>query len=261
MPTILAAPAPAAFRPAATLDEVVARLDAVIAQARRDNSRLGFFACLYRSVTVRVRDGIAAGRFQDGPRMARLDVAFANRYLAALDAYQHGRPHTRSWTAAFDAGRGGSLLILQHLLLGMNAHINLDLGVAAAQTSPGRDLPALEHDFREISRLLGEMLDEVQDRLARVSPWMGVLDWIGARTDEEICTFCLGGSRDLAWRWAQRFSIVDSTRLQHEIGLLDAVVAELAKPIAKPAPLLRPVLAMVRLREPKDVGRVLDALT
>jgi hypothetical protein len=260
MPTTTA-PASAAFRPAATLDEVVSRLDAVIARSRRENSRLGFFACLYRSVTVRVGEGIAAGRFQDGPRMERLDVVFANRYLAALDAYQAGRRPTRSWAVAFDAARGGNLLILQHLLLGMNAHINLDLGIAAAQTSPGRDISALQHDFREISRLLGEMMDDVQDRIARVSPWMGVLDRLGMRTDEEICTFCLGGSRDLAWKWAQRFATADRARLPHEIDALDHVVAGLAGPIRSPGVFLRPALAAVRLREPRDVAPVLDAMS
>jgi hypothetical protein len=253
--------ASAAARPAISIDEVVSRLDAVIARARRDQSQLGFFACLYRSVTVRVAEGIDAGRFQDGPRMERLDVIFANRYLAALEAYQAGRRPTRSWTVAFDAARGGNLLILQHLLLGMNAHINLDLGVAAAQTAPGRDLPALQHDFREISRLLGEMLEDVQDRIARVSPWMGILDRVGLRTDEEICTFCLGGSRDLAWKWAQRFATTDRARLPHEIDALDQVVAALATPIRTPGFLLRSALATIRMREQKDVGKVLDALT
>lgn len=257
MPTI----APAAAPPAATIDEVVSRLDGVIARSRRDNSRLGFFACLYRSVTVRVAEGIDAGRFQDGPRMERLDVIFANRYLAALEAYQAGRRPTRSWVAAFDAARGGNLLILQHLLLGMNAHINLDLGIAAAQTSPGRDIAGLRHDFQEISRLLGEMLDGVQDKIARVSPWMGILDRVGARTDEEICTFCLGGSRDLAWTWAQRFAATDRARLPHEIDALDRIVAAAAIPIRTPSFLIRSALATIRMREPRDVGPVLDALT
>ena len=260
MPTTAAA-APGAFVPAATIGEVVSRLDAVIDRARRENSRLGLFACLYRSVTVRVAEGIRAGRFQDGPRMERLDVIFANRYLAALEAYQAGRRPTRSWQASFDAARGANLLILQHLLLGINAHINLDLGIAAAQTSPGAQINALKHDFDEISILLGEMLNEVQDKIARVSPWMGVLDRFGMRTDEEICTFCLGGSRDLAWKWAQRFATVDRARLPQEIEALDAVVAMMAKAIHKPHIWLRPILTAVRLREPKDVGRVLDALS
>jgi hypothetical protein len=208
---------------------------------------------------VRVKEGIAAGRFQDGPRMERLDVIFANRYLAALEAYQAGRRTTRSWQAAFD-GAKADLLILQHLLLGINAHINLDLGVAAAETAPGASFRALEHDFREISNLLGEMLNDVQDKIARVSPWMGVLDRIGMRTDEEVCTFCLGGSRDLAWKWAQRFSTLERSRLPQEIDALDRIVATLAAPIRKPHVWVRPVLMAIRLREPKDVGRVLDAL-
>ncbi|HTE19605.1 MAG TPA: DUF5995 family protein, partial [Armatimonadota bacterium] len=259
MPSTITAPAPGSFRPATSIDEVISRLDAVIARSRRDNSRLGYFACLYRSVTVRVDQGIAAGRFRDGPRMERLDVIFANRYLAALDAYQAGRRPSRSWAVAFDAARGGSLLILQHLLLGMNAHINLDLGIAAAETAPGHAIGGLQHDFREISRLLGEMLDDVQDNIARVSPWMGVLDRLGMRTDEEICAFCLGGSRDLAWKWAQRFAVVDRTRLAHEIDALDGIVAALAAPIRAPSLHLRPALLAIRMREPRDVAPVLDA--
>jgi hypothetical protein len=248
------------FTPAATIDQVIARLDAAIDRARRENSRLGFFACLYRQVTVRVKEGIAAGRFQDGPRMERLDVIFANRYLAALEAYQAGRRPTRSWQAAFD-GAKADLLILQHLLLGINAHINLDLGVAAAETAPGADIGELEHDFREISVLLGELLDDVQDRIGRVSPWMGLLDWIGMRHDEVVFTFALGGSRDLAWNWARRFATTDAARLPQEIDALDHVVATLASAIRKPHVWVRPVLMAIRLREPKDVGRVLDALS
>jgi Family of unknown function (DUF5995) len=249
------------FVPADTIDEVVARLDAVIDQARRDNSRLGLFACLYRSVTVQVKEGIAANRFQDGPRMARLDVIFANRYLAALHTWQNGGRPTRSWLTAFDAAKSGGLLILQDLLLGMNAHINLDLGVAAAETAPGADLAALRHDFHEISTLLGEMLDDVQDRISRVSPCMKVLDWIGMADDERLFGFVLGGSRDLAWKWAQRFATLPRERLPQEIDALDHVVAVLAKAIHKPHIWVRPVLLAIRLREPRDVGAVLDVLT
>ena len=250
-----------AFTPATSIAEVVARLDAAIDRSRTENSRLGIFACLYRQVTVRVGEGIAAGRFQDGPRMERLDVIFANRYLAALEAYQAGRRATRSWKAAFDAARGADLLILQHLLLGINAHINLDLGIAAAETAPGAEIKALKHDFDEISNLLGEMLNDVQDRIARVSPWMGFLDRFGMRSDEEVCTFCLGGSRDLAWRWAQRFAVLERGRLPQEIDALDRIVAELARAIHKPHVWVRPVLMAIRLREPRDVAKVLDALS
>src|SRR5512143_2170317 len=70
-----------------TIDDIIAEMDCVIERCIQKRSKLGYFAMLYRDVTVRVRDGIAAGRFEDGPRMEQLDVVFANRYLDALHAY------------------------------------------------------------------------------------------------------------------------------------------------------------------------------
>ena len=76
--------------PARTIDEVIEHLDDVIALARSEKSRLGYFAVLYRNVTIKVKEGILAGSFEDGARMERLDVAFANRYLDALKRYRQG---------------------------------------------------------------------------------------------------------------------------------------------------------------------------
>lgn len=260
MPATATPPRTSAFVPATTIDEVIARLDAVIDRARRENDRGGYFACLYRSVTVRVRDGIRANRFQDGARMERLDVIFANRYLEAEEAHRAGRPLTRSWLAAFVAAKRANLIILQHLLLGMNAHINLDLGIAAALAAPGKGITTLKPDFFEITRLLGEMLDEVQDRIGRVSPWMRIVDWIGRRDDERVFGFALGGTRELAWRSAARLAALPPERHGEEIGRMDHAVALLARPIHTPGLLLSPALRLVRMREPSEVGRVLDAL-
>jgi len=94
---------PAQFVPAQTIDEVIARLDAIIERAIVERDRLGFFAVLYRTVTAAVKEGIAAGRFQDGPRMERLDIVFANRYLHAFHLHRSGRAPTSSWRAAFAA--------------------------------------------------------------------------------------------------------------------------------------------------------------
>lgn len=245
---------------ASTIDGVLDCLDAEIARAVREQSRLAYFACLYRLVTRRVRDGIRSGRFEDGPRMERFDVIFARRYLDALAAYRAGRPTTRSWRSTFAAAESGRLTILQHLLLGMNAHINLDLGIAAAQTSPGSTLPGLKRDFDEISNLLSEMLDDVQLRLSTVSPWLGLLDRVGGRSDEEICTFCLGGSRDLAWRSAKCVAEAPATSLAAEIHRLDCAVDLLARPIRWPGIAVGAALLLVRAREPREVGRVVEAL-
>ena len=143
--------------PVQTIDDVVSALDAIVQQSYDNASRLGYFAALYRRVTCAVRDGITNGRFQNGPLMEKLDVVFASRYLDALATFQSGGTATRSWMLAFRGCDDANLLILQQLLSGMNAHINLDLGIAAAQTCPGDQLPQLKPDFDEINAVLAEL--------------------------------------------------------------------------------------------------------
>lgn len=246
---------------AATIDDVLLRLDAIVDDARTRGHRGGYFAALYRGVTARVRDDVRAGRFDDPARMERLDVVFANRYLDAEAARRAGRPTTRCWRIAFDEAERWPPLVLQHLLLGMTAHIALDLGVAAAEVAPGDALAALQGDFLRIDALLGAMIDDVQERVATVSPWMGVLDRIGDRTDEVVCGFCLAQARALAWSAAEALAPMDDPAARDAaIARLDLRAAALATAIRTPGPLARVARLGVRLTEPRDVRRVLDVL-
>lgn len=243
------------------IDDVLERLDEVVDRARRDGDRVGLFAVLYRGVTAGVKEGIAEGRFRDGARMERLDVLFAKRYLDALEARRRGERCSRCWEAAFAAARSRRPLILQHLLLGINAHINLDLGIAAARTAPGAALPALREDFDAINHLLGERMDQVQDRISRVSPWMGVLDRAGHRKDETVFGWSLRGARDCAWRAAVRLAPMREADRPAEIERMDRAATALSLPIRSPGPSLLPWLLLVRSREPGDVGRIMEALS
>jgi hypothetical protein len=245
----------------ATIDDVIHELTRIVDRAKTEQSRVGYFAALYRNVTIRVRTGVAEGRFHDGARIERLDVNFANRYLDALRVFRAGHQPTRSWALAFRKAHSWPLLIIQHLLLGIHAHINLDLAIAAAETSPGAELAGLKRDFDEINVVLGEMLDDVQDRISRVSPWAGILDRLGARTDEQIFTFGLGKSRALSWQAALSLSQVQGPLRMAQIDLHDRAVAALAVPIYNPGLLLRTVLMGVRAREVSDVSVIIETLS
>src|SRR5687768_8089018 len=98
-------------------------------------------------MTVAVRDAIRAGKFQDAARMEALDIAFANRYLATREQYFAGELHGQSWLQAYAAATSDRYTVLQHLLIGINPHIMIDLGVAAARTCPGDTLAGLQQDF------------------------------------------------------------------------------------------------------------------
>lgn len=246
---------------ARTIDEVLERLDEVVGFARREKSRLGYFAALYRNVTSKVKEGILAGSFEDGARMERFDVAFANRYLDALERYQRGEVPSKCWLTSFRAAQDWRPTILQHLLLGINAHINLDLGIAAAQTSPGTHLAELRRDFDSINDVLWAMLDDVQDKITQVSPLMSLLDSAGGRGDEEIMNFSIRRAREAAWRVAERLAPLGPEAMQREIEVLDHWVDVLAGVIEYPPDnTIRVARSIVRLTESRDVGKVIDVM-
>ena len=247
-------------RPAQTIDEVIEQLNDIIAWSRREKSRLGYFAVLYRNVTANVKEGIATGRFEDGPRMEQLDVTFANRYLDAMHQFRRGQQPTRCWQASFRAASSSWPIVLQHLLLGMNAHINLDLGVASALVSPGDRLPALRRDFDEINTILSAMTDDVQDKLNNVWPYMSLCDRVGCRTDETVMNFSLRRARTAAWSVAQRLAPLSPAEMEAEIDRIDRRAAMLARLVRYPGLTASLATLVIRLCEKNNIPHIIDVL-
>ena len=242
-----------------TVAEVLAALDAVVERAVERRSRVGYFAAVYRKVTAKVQEGISTGFFDDGERMERFDVLFASRYLSALRSREAGAAVTRSWDAAFDAGDGARPIILQHLLVAINAHINLDLGIAAASTAPGDALPDLRRDFDRVNEILGSLVAGIGRDLATVSPWIGLLDRIGGRHDDEIIRFSLETARTAAWRFAVELAPLAVQHWPGPITARDTRVASLTRTILHPGALSAGLL-LIRARESNDVRRVIRVL-
>ncbi len=241
------------------IDEVLRELGTILHDAEEQSNPIGLFAALYYKVTQRVKEGIENGRFQDGDRMEVLDVIFANRFLEAYVQYHAAQPCTQSWRVAFEAAKRKDLLLLQHLFLGINAHINLDLGVAAAQVAPGEQLPNLEHDFLEINALLGEMIDEVQDRIRIVSPLMGVLDMLSGK-DERFAQFSLNAARKHAWTVAELLSTLSGHRRAAAIENIDGYVVKLNDLIVKPGSFKQFLFRIVALFEDNNITTVIRTL-
>lgn len=245
--------------PIDTISDVITALDAIIDQSLHEGSRLGYFAALYRRVTRRVKAGIAAGQFQDGPGMERLDVVFARRYLDPYDAFRAGRPIPRCWSVAFQACSDPLPCVLQHLAAGMNAHINFDLGLAAAEVAPGDALPVLQGDFNQINNVLADETTGVEQALAGLSPALHLMRDAGMLTDHQIANFSLSKARDLAWMTAKQMASNPPDR-EHRLTLLDDTVALLGTAVLHPPPAIALKLAAVRALEVNDVRRVIEAL-
>jgi len=244
----------------ANIDGVLVALDAILVETTSRRSRLALFAALYRVVTARVRAGILAGRFADGPRMDRLDTVFALRYVDAFTAHRNGTPTSRAWRVAFTAADDSTLVSIQHLLLGMNAHINLDLGIAAATVAPGPAIHDLRDDFERINDVLAELLEGVQSALGAASPLLAALDRYSGRADERFAYFCMVEARKQAWRVATLLANLAPEYQAMTIDLLDQQTATLGRLITRPEPMTAAALALIRHSESDDIDTLVAAL-
>ena len=245
---------------ARNIDEVVEALDAIVANAQRDGDRVGYFAALYRRVTVAVREGIRRGDFLDSDRMDRLDTRFANRYLDALDAYRRGAAVSESWRIALDACKEREPTVLQHLYAGLTAHLLLDLAVATAETAPGPRVTDIRGDFDHISQIVGGLMREVDGVIGKVSPWIGLLDRMAGVEYAAINKIGISVARDLAWRSAVEMAPLDELERSSVIVKLDRRATLVARNLTKPRGGLRVVARLIRARESDDVPLVIGAL-
>src|SRR5664279_5456169 len=146
----------------ATIDEVISYLEKIIMWCEINNNCAGYFAVLYYKVTCQIKVCINNKDFEDGARLERLDVVLATRYIDAFHSWISGRQPGSSWQVAFDSVSRNTPLVLQHLLLGINAHINLDLSIATIMVMKGFALDEMHKDFNAINSILASMIDNVE---------------------------------------------------------------------------------------------------
>jgi hypothetical protein len=227
--TLTATPADASLPQ--TIDQVLVRLNVILDDALRAGTRIGYFAALYERVTTNVRRALVAGNvFEDNARMERLDVVFADRFLQAWDQETRGVSPTASWQVPFAQLDNAGPLVVQHLLLGMNAHINLDLGIAAATIAPTpQTLQSLWPDFKRINDVLARLVIIVEDELGQISPRLKHIEDFAPGLEDKIFDFGMDAARDAAWSFAQQLAATPAENWSDVIAKRDAEVAAIGR--------------------------------
>ncbi|TDQ15262.1 hypothetical protein DFQ04_3149 [Algoriphagus boseongensis] len=241
-----------------TIQEVLIRMDQIVEECKSRQSRIGYFAILYRQVTRRVRDGIIAGEFEDNPRMEKLDVLFAKRFIDAYELWTKGSKPTESWRLAFEANKNPKHLVLQHLFLGINAHINLDLGIAASESMEGKNLVGIQNDFNKINAVLAELVDGVKANISKVSPIFGWLIPLAKGRDEMLLNFSIQIARDGAWKFAGEYH--SDPNKDFQIKDRDKNIAALAQKLINPGKVLAFIIKAIGLAEWKSISRIMEQL-
>jgi len=249
-----------------TIDQVVDAIQSIVDWSKQNQSRLGYFAALYKRITIAIRTAIAEGKFQNGPRLQQLDVVFASRYFAALNGYFHPGTYPKPshcWQVAFDGALHAEPIIVQHMLAGVNAHIDLDLGIAAEEIAPGLHLPSLHSDFNTVNAVLASQVSGVVDEIDELSPVLSDIYDVLMQNEIDLITESLKVFRDAAWRFATILAAELPPLHPPTITLRDLEVAKFGTLILYPPPLLATVAGVIASRESRDIVHnieVLDAM-
>lgn len=243
-----------------TITDVVLELDTIIAHCAGTKNKAGYFAALYKRMTLAVAQGVKNNSFEDGVRMEKLDVNFAKRYIDAYYAYVRNESCSLSWKFAFDSCNNNDLTVIQHLLLGINTHINLDLAIAAAITSPGDSITDLQNDFNKINDVIASLVDDVQEALCEVWLPMRLLTKIVNGKQEAVLNFSIDKARTLSW--ANAFALAEIMHDQQAIYIqqMDITVKNIGLGIASPGMLATSVLQAIRATEYDDVSRTINLI-
>ena len=248
------------------IDEVVDAIETIVQWSIDSASRLGYFAALYKRITIAIRTAIAENKFENGPRMERFDVTFASRYFAALNGHFHPGQFpapTHSWSVAFNGALLPDPIIVQQMIAGVNAHIDLDLGIAAEEIAPGAQLPSLHNDFNTVNAVLASQVNGVLDEIDSLSPVLADIYDVLQKNEIDLIGDGLQVVRDSAWCFADKLAIEPPLLHPATIMVHDLEVAQLGTLILHPPGFLANVVKVIAASESRDVVhnvKVLDQM-
>jgi len=244
----------------ATESGVIGDIEEILTWSREHESRIGYFAALYWHVATTLTEALKRGEFTNTVAMEHLNEVFFHRYLTAVHDTWAGRPPSESWQVAFDAAVEDHLIVVQHLLLGANAHINFDLAIAVAEAIPQAELPAFEPDYMKMNELLSSLIAGMAADISRFWPLLRFISRYAAGADDAIIAFSLRAARDQAWTTAVELAGMDPDQRAVAIAAEDQRVSALARLVVNPGWVLRRLLGILQRTERGTIVEIIEDL-
>lgn len=224
-----------------SIEKIIDELHKITIENYSTSNRMGIFSAVYCRTTNAIHLAIIENRFEDPKRMEELDVHFALRYLDAYKGYQSGKRITQSWFTAFEASKKDDYLLLQHLLVGMNAHIMLDLAVSSAEISPKDAIHSLKNDFMTVNDVLFELINDFQHIVNMNAPLLKIFDVVGLKLDEFLIAKGIENARRKAWEYAVQLAFLEGEDFIQTVHSIDTEVARNSTKILKAPTVLTPL--------------------
>ncbi|MCX4879447.1 DUF5995 family protein [Streptomyces sp. NBC_00847] len=189
------------------LEQFTTSVDAVVSRMRALDAMLperdgvAVFNRVYLAVTEAVDRRIAGSGFPDARAAITLDVRFAERYLAAVDAVADERRPPACWRPLFQFRRHPGVRPLQFALAGINAHIGHDLALAVVDSCRTLNCePAdLEDEFDRVGDLLVSLEERIREDLMPGPDLLQIADPL----THLLGAFSLERARDATWSAAR----------------------------------------------------------
>jgi hypothetical protein len=169
------------------------------------NDLRGVFVTAYLHITQSIGAAIRENSFINNSWSVEYLICFANLYRIALLNYEKGKSDQvpKSWRIAFDLANDNKGFVIQHLLLGINAHINHDLALALNEVSIARNRDDKYQDHTDINIILEKATDGLKRNVAeKYAPILKRLDRGFGTLDDEITEFSIPKAREHAWSMA-----------------------------------------------------------
>jgi hypothetical protein len=198
----------------------------------RQDKRAVFLQC-YTMMSANMLDALKAQRFQDNAWVERLLHRFADYYFDALACYDCGEEVPLVWQNVHEAAAHNKLHVLQHLLLGVNAHINYDLVLTLEEILRDEWFDLSEEmrkkryqDHCMVNTIIAETIDKVQDDvIEEYSPIMDLVDKVFGRQDERIFISLISSWREHVWENALKLiECTDDVKRKYHLNKLENAV-------------------------------------
>jgi hypothetical protein len=187
------------------------RMQTILERWFAEGDRRDVFLRCYSMMTANMHAAIDRDEFSDGAWVARLLHRFADYYFDALAKWEQ-RPESAPpvWQLAHASTRHADASVWQHLLLGVNAHINYDLVLTVHELlqSEWQVLAREERerrfaDYGRVNDIIAATIDAVQDDvIAPAMPVSAILDRLMGRIDEYLISRLISSWRDRTWDFA-----------------------------------------------------------
>ncbi|PLX31695.1 MAG: hypothetical protein C0600_04895 [Ignavibacteria bacterium] len=215
--------------------DVLDRMEILAAGWERSADRKAVFLRCYSMMTGNTLLAIGKMEFRDNAWVRRLLDRFAEYYFEALETYERDPVQAPAvWRITHDVAHQQDLWTLQHLLLGVNAHINYDLVLTVAellqdewQNLGDAKRAQRQEDFNYVNAIIARTIDAVQDDiLAPDMPALGVVDTLLGRLDEFVISRIIASWRDAVWKQAVVLVELESenARIEHVNAIEAAVI-------------------------------------